>query len=82
MIQRVRGSISLKESELNLVTFGFNLSNLLHVSLQGTELGKDLFVHQVIDILDVVVGLVHLLQLFGGFSGIDTLQDAQSSEIL
>ena len=49
---------------------------LLEEDLELTELDQQRLMHQVLDVLDVIVGLVLALLLFAGVARVDTLEDA------
>jgi hypothetical protein len=55
---------------------------LLEMSLDVSEFGKQLVVHQNLKVFDVVVGLVGALELSLGLSGVHSLKDAEPPEIL
>lgn len=50
--------------------------------LDASELFKQLVVLQNFEILDVEVSFVVSLELFAGLPRVDTLEDAESSEVL
>jgi hypothetical protein len=81
VVQRdLRLELVLSASFFELVSSS-SFSNLLHKRLELSELVEQGLVHDVGDVLDVVVDLVIPAQTLGRDSRIDALQDTQSSKI-
>ena len=60
----------------------FILLCFLKGSLDLSEFVEDLIMSQIVDILDMIVCFGSALKFFAGFSWVDTLQDAQTTEVL
>mmetsp|Transcript_17820 Transcript_17820/g.25182 ORF Transcript_17820/g.25182 Transcript_17820/m.25182 type:complete len:203 (-) Transcript_17820:191-799(-) len=84
MVQRVgRCECILASGLVRFVPSG-RLADLFHEGLEGTEFFQEGFVCQGAYVLDVVVGLslLFLRRSIARFTGIDALEDAQTSKVL
>jgi hypothetical protein len=64
------------------ITFGLGLLVLLDMYLLSPDTVDDGIHGHEVDVLEVVVGLGCSLEFFGGFSGVDALEDAEFAEVL
>jgi len=82
MLEIVSGCSALKMFKVGHVAADLGTASLFQVGADVSELSEQAFVGQEVDILDMVIGFLVAGLLLTGFAGVDTLENAESAEIL